>query len=51
MLSYCYFSKKSTTTTSTNLTHNNNEWLKVNDEIKLEVDRLGVLSNRISLKK
>jgi len=34
-----------------NLTHNNNEWLKVNDEIKLEVDRLGVLSNRISLKK
>ena len=34
-----------------NLTQDSNEWLKGNDEIKLEVDRLGVLSNRILLKK
>ena len=34
-----------------NLTHGNNTWLKDGDKITLEVDRLGALSNTISLKK
>ena len=34
-----------------NLAHGQNNWLKEGDQIKLEVDGLGVLSNTISLRK
>jgi len=34
-----------------NLSHGQNNWLKEGDQIKLEVDGLGVLSNTISLRK
>tara|TARA_Y100001958_G_C21215079_1_gene540530 strand:- start:963 stop:1949 length:987 start_codon:yes stop_codon:yes gene_type:complete len=34
-----------------NLTHNTDKWLQIDDEVRLEIDGLGVLENKIKLEK
>ena len=34
-----------------NLTHKTNTWLKINDSVTLEIDKLGKLENKIKLEK
>ena len=34
-----------------NLTHNTDKWLQIDDEVRLEIDELGVLENKIKLEK